>query len=137
MFVEQASDDMRFYLAASGLFVSLLVAVVVITIGINIGSERDPLAVGRPNGSGCAGRDLRDLFLVIAVLVHHPDLAARGEGNLLSVRRPARSARRTLAARQTLQLVAAIDRRDVDLGHDPVCGEVNVTNGERHAASVR
>ncbi len=88
--VEQTSDNVGFDLAAFRLLVAFLVAVVVIAIGVDVRRERDPLSVRRPDRSGGAGRDLRDLFFVIAVAVHHPDLAAGGVGNLFPVGRPAR-----------------------------------------------
>ena len=45
---------------------------------------RNPKAGG--DGGGGAGRDLRDLSLTGAIIVHHPDLTTGSKGDLLPIR---------------------------------------------------
>jgi len=66
---------------------------------------------------------------VIAVALHHPNLAAGGKGEVFAVRRPTRRRRRSITSGQLFRRTAG-NRGNVDLRHDSIGIVINVANRE-------
>src|SRR5260221_12190473 len=92
--IQQTIRDVRLDLVAGDFFGAALVTGVVLAFGINVGEERQPFAVRRPDGLARAARQGADLLQRAAGNINGPNLIVaitRGDkGELLSVRRPAR-----------------------------------------------
>src|ERR1044072_7342677 len=127
---------MGFYLTFVGSLVFPLVTRIIPAFGIDLGSEGDPFAVRGPDRLGGASGNLCYLFLVSAVVIHYPNLAAGHISNLLSVGRPARRSGRAGATGQLFRL-AARKLYDVDLSDRAVVVEPDVADRKRHAPAIR
>src|SRR5438309_8156868 len=136
VFKEQPLSDVRFYFALFSLFVFSLVTFVVLASGVNLRRKRHPFAVRRPNRPTGAGGNLSYLFLVIAIVIHNPDLASRNVSYLLPIRRPAWRRGGFIAAGHRLG-ISTRNRNDVDLVDHAIAIEVYVANREGPAHALR
>jgi hypothetical protein len=81
---------MRLNLTPLDAFVFGFIALVVVAFRVNIGIERYPPAVRRPDWIAGTCGDARYLLFIAAVSLHRPDLAASEKGYQLAIRRPPR-----------------------------------------------